>query len=106
LPYALDNGAFVAWEKRKPWDDGDWRRLLIWAAFSGQRPLWSIVPDVVADRAAARNALPRLLAAYRLQERVVSAARKYRDFGRYEDRCEMEDAISALDAARAGRGEP
>jgi hypothetical protein len=52
LPYALDNGAFVAWEKRRPFDEAEWKRLLLWAAMSGQRPLWSIVPDVVADRAA------------------------------------------------------
>jgi hypothetical protein len=52
MPYALDNGAFVAWEKRTPWSEPEWRRLINWAALSGQRPLWSIVPDVVADRAA------------------------------------------------------
>lgn len=51
LPYALDNGAFVAWSKKEPWDEASWRRLLIWAAMSGQAPLWALVPDVVADRA-------------------------------------------------------
>lgn len=52
MPYALDNGAFSAWEKKIPWDEAAWKRLLLWAAMSGQRPLWAVVPDVVADRAA------------------------------------------------------
>ncbi len=50
LPYALDNGAYPAFEKRIEWDEAAWRRLLLWSAMSGQRPLWVLVPDVVADR--------------------------------------------------------
>lgn len=50
LPYALDNGAFVAWQKRLPFDEVAWRRLLHWAARQGQRPLWVLLPDVVGDR--------------------------------------------------------
>lgn len=59
LPYALDNGAYVAFEKRQPWDEAAWRRLLLWAAMAGQRPLWCIVPDVVADRDATLRAWER-----------------------------------------------
>lgn len=50
FPYALDNGAYGAWEKNLPWDEAAWRGLLAWAAASGQSPLWSLVPDVVCDR--------------------------------------------------------
>jgi hypothetical protein len=50
LPYALDKGAFSAWEKRRPWNASEWRLLLYWAALSGQRPLWALVPDMVADQ--------------------------------------------------------
>jgi hypothetical protein len=51
LPYGLDNGAFSAWDKQRPWNESEWRLLLSWAALSGQQPLWAIVPDVVSDRA-------------------------------------------------------
>lgn len=50
MPYALDNGAFPAFEKGQPWDPVAWRQLLRWAQWSGQAPLWALVPDVVADR--------------------------------------------------------
>ena len=50
LPYALDNGAFPAYENGIEWQEGPWRHLLWWAAMSGQRPLWALVPDVVANR--------------------------------------------------------
>lgn len=50
VPYALDNGAFGAFAKRQPFDAGAWRALLAWAAESGQRPRWCLVPDVVGDR--------------------------------------------------------
>lgn len=52
FPYALDNGAFIAFEKKLSWDEAGWKRLLLWSAMTGQRPLWALVPDVVADRAA------------------------------------------------------
>lgn len=51
IPYALDNGAYVAFKNGKPWDETAWLRLLDWAKASGQDPLWCIVPDVVQDRA-------------------------------------------------------
>jgi len=50
LPFALDNGAFSAWEHNVDWDEAAWRALIAWALKSGQRPLWVLVPDVVADR--------------------------------------------------------
>lgn len=50
FPYALDNGAYPAWEKNLEWDEAGWRELLVWAASSGQAPLWALAPDVVADR--------------------------------------------------------
>lgn len=50
LPYALDNGAYPAWERNLYWNEAAWLALLDWAATKEQRPLWSVVPDVVADR--------------------------------------------------------
>jgi len=47
MPYALDNGAFGAGED---WSESDWFGLLEWAKLSGQRPAWTLVPDVVGDR--------------------------------------------------------
>lgn len=51
-PYALDNGAFVAHKRKQEWSEAEWKRLLLWSAMSGQRPLWAVVPDVVANREA------------------------------------------------------
>ena len=50
MPYALDNGAFGNWKNQTPFDAEAWSELLGWAAASGQRPLWCLVPDVVGDR--------------------------------------------------------
>ena len=50
MPYALDNGAYSAFTHGKPWDEELWFKHLDWAKLSGQKPLWAIVPDVVADR--------------------------------------------------------
>lgn len=52
LPYALDNGAFGCWVKKKPFNVPAWRALMAWAAKKQQPPLWCLVPDVVTDRAA------------------------------------------------------
>jgi hypothetical protein len=50
FPYALDNGAYGAYKNKTTWDRDGWIRHLRWAALSGQRPLWVLVPDVVANR--------------------------------------------------------
>lgn len=50
LPYALDNGAFVAWRKREPWDERAFFGMLDKAAAARFKPMWVIVPDAVADR--------------------------------------------------------
>lgn len=50
FPYALDNGAFVAFRRGAPWDSGAWLRLLDWASQQERRPLWALVPDSVGDR--------------------------------------------------------
>jgi hypothetical protein len=50
MPYALDNGAFGAFTRKAEWDPAPWFALLRWAQWSGQAPLWAIVPDVVGDR--------------------------------------------------------
>ena len=50
MPYALDNGAFIAHTHGRQWDAGAWREMLRWSALSGVPPLWCLVPDVVGDR--------------------------------------------------------
>lgn len=50
MPYALDNDAFSAWTNKTPWSVVEWIALLEWAKASGLKPLWTLVPDVVADR--------------------------------------------------------
>ena len=51
VPHALDNGAWPAFKNQRPWDEAEWRRLINWALLAGIPPLWSLVPDVVGDRA-------------------------------------------------------
>jgi hypothetical protein len=50
MPYALDNGAWGCHLRGDDWAAAPWLNLLRWAALSGQRPLWAIVPDVVGNR--------------------------------------------------------
>ncbi len=50
MPFAIDNGAFIAWRDNKPWDEALWQEMLQWVVMTGQRPLWAAVPDVVANR--------------------------------------------------------
>lgn len=50
LPYALDNGAWIAWNKNLDFPEKPWRELIDWGAAQEQRPLWALVPDSVADR--------------------------------------------------------
>lgn len=52
LPYALDNGAFPAWMKKKEWDEIAFLYMLDAASKAEVSPKWVIVPDVVADREA------------------------------------------------------
>lgn len=52
LPYALDNDAFTAWQQKKEWSEPAWREMLRWARMTGYKPMWAIVPDVVADKQA------------------------------------------------------
>lgn len=54
LPYALDNGAFSCWTRGIGWDEEAWKRHLLLAHGRPKplSPLWAVVPDVVANRAA------------------------------------------------------
>lgn len=58
MPYALDNGAYPAWNNNQPWDREAFLNLLRTASgyfLTGTikaAPLWIVVPDVVADREA------------------------------------------------------
>lgn len=50
IPHGLDNGAWPAFLNDEPWNEAEWRHLLVWAALAGIPPQWALVPDVVADR--------------------------------------------------------
>jgi len=50
IPYALDNGRYVATTADKPWSEGDYFKLLDKAAEAAQAPTWVVVPDVVGSR--------------------------------------------------------
>lgn len=52
LPFALDNDAFTAWTSKKPWDEHAWRAMLEKVRICGSKPLWALIPDVVANREA------------------------------------------------------
>lgn len=52
LPWALDNGAFPAWIQKRPWNEAAYWDRLEYCRLLDSRPLWVIVPDVVADREA------------------------------------------------------
>lgn len=52
LPYALDNGAFGAYRSGRPWDASAFVTHLERAYAAAIRPLWVVVPDVVANREA------------------------------------------------------
>lgn len=49
-PYALDNGAFVAWSKQQQWNETVWLKFLDNATKKPYPPMWGLVPDVVTDR--------------------------------------------------------
>ncbi len=52
LPFALDNDAFTAWIKGTAWSEEAWLEMMAWSKLVGQKPIWALVPDVVADREA------------------------------------------------------
>jgi hypothetical protein len=53
FPYAIDNGAWTAFQQRRPFDSAAFERL-IWTHGAGAE--WIVVPDVVADRVASLRA--------------------------------------------------
>ena len=65
MPYALDNDAFTLREK---WSEAEWIRMLEWAMLQREKPMWVLVPDVVADRQAT-------LARWRLYAPTAAARR-------------------------------
>lgn len=66
FPYALDNGAFSAYDlssgtfDRARWAqiEPEWYKLLKWAAAQRQRPLWAVVPDVIGNAQATLHQWP------------------------------------------------
>lgn len=52
IPWALDNGAYPAWEQKRPWNEAAFYERLEAMRYFHPRPLWVVVPDVVTDRIA------------------------------------------------------
>jgi hypothetical protein len=50
IPFALDNDAYIAWKNGKRFDADAWLRMIEKVNAQGLRPMWALVPDVVADR--------------------------------------------------------
>lgn len=83
MPYALDNGAYGAWEKKHEWNEHAFIELLE-KARRCTYPLWVAVPDVVCDREATiakwpvwapqiRNILPHTPLAFVVQDGMTPA---------------------------------
>lgn len=49
IPFALDNDAFSAWVHNTTWNEDAWLSMLKTVRQSGFKPLWALVPDVVAN---------------------------------------------------------
>lgn len=52
IPFALDNDAFATFTTGRPWDESAWLAMLDKVKLEGLKPLWVLVPDVVADKTA------------------------------------------------------
>ena len=50
LPYALDNGRYIATTQGTGWDEATFLGMVERAMASGHEPGWILVPDAVADR--------------------------------------------------------
>lgn len=50
MPYALDNGAWIAFRKKEPYPINQWREMLLWARRTEIKPIWCLVPDVVENK--------------------------------------------------------
>lgn len=50
LPYAIDNGAFSAWESNRTWSEEPFFELLDRCQLSRYKPDWVAVPDSVGDK--------------------------------------------------------
>lgn len=48
MPYAVDNGAFPAYTNNVPWNESAFR-VHLEKTKTSHKPLWIVVPDVVAD---------------------------------------------------------
>lgn len=50
LPWGLDNDAFQSWNNNVPWNESLWEKVIVRVSKLHHKPLWVLVPDVVADR--------------------------------------------------------
>ena len=48
--FALDNGRYSSWSRKKRWSKREYMKLIEWALRQRIAPDWILVPDVVADR--------------------------------------------------------
>ncbi len=49
IPYAIDNGAWHAYQNEKPFDVEAFRKVLEWSTRQELKPDWVVVPDKVAS---------------------------------------------------------
>jgi hypothetical protein len=52
LPFALDNGQFASWSKKREWPEDDFFNMLDRCKLQPLKPRFVVVPDEVADREA------------------------------------------------------
>src|ERR1041385_7445068 len=50
LPYALDNDAYIHFRRGTSFDLEAWLRMIEKATKQAHKPMWALVPDVVADK--------------------------------------------------------
>ncbi len=50
IPYACDNDAFSSWSSNREWNEAEWIAMLDWTRMCEFKPMWALIPDVVADK--------------------------------------------------------
>ena len=50
IPYACDNDAFSSWSCNREWNEAEWIAMLDWTRMCEFKPMWALIPDVVADK--------------------------------------------------------
>jgi hypothetical protein len=48
IPFAIDNGAYGAWQRKEQWDESLFRSVV--EKFAGRLPLFVVCPDVIGEK--------------------------------------------------------